>query len=222
MKRKSIFSIVAVTAVCCAAMALVDGVWRPGYALKSAIKLTLFFLLPLLLSLFNKDVLYLKLFRFQKKGILSALGLGIGVYTLILGAYFLISPFFDFSPIAGKLTENAGVSADNFLFVALYISFVNSLLEEFFFRGFVFSNLKRLSSRSLAYWFSSVIFAVYHVAMMTDWFSPALFVLVMAGLTVGGLLFNYLNERLNCVYVSWLVHMFANFSINTIGFLLLT
>lgn len=221
MKRKNIISIVAVTAGCCAAMALVDGVLRPGYALKSAIKITLFFLLPLVLSLLDKDILYLKLFRFQKKGIVTALGLGIGVYALILGGYFLISPFFDFSPIAGKLTENAGVSADNFLFVALYISFVNSLLEEFFFRGFVFSNLKRHSSRPFAYFFSAAAFALYHVAMMTGWFSPALFILVMVGLTAGGLLFNYLNERLNCVYVSWLVHMFANFAINTIGFLLL-
>lgn len=222
MKQKSMISVIAVTAVCCAAMALVDGVLRPGYAVKSAIKLALFLLLPLLLSLWSKEVLYLKLFRFQKNGFLTALGLGVGVYAVILGGYFLVRPFFDFSGIAGKLTENAGVDADNFLFVALYISFVNSLLEEFFFRGFVFTNLKRLGSRSLAYWFSALAFALYHVAMMTGWFSPALFLLVMAGLTIGGMLFNYLNERLNCVYVSWLVHMFANFAINTIGFLLLT
>lgn len=222
MKQKSMISVIAVTAVCCAAMALVDGVLRPGYAVKSAIKLALFLLLPLLLSLWSKEVLYLKLFRFQKKGIVTALGLGVGVYAVILGGYFLVRPFFDFSSIAGKLTENAGVDADNFLFVALYISFVNSMLEEFFFRGFVFTNLKRLNSRAFAYWFSALMFALYHVAMMAGWFSPALFLLVMVGLTAGGMLFNYLNERLNCVFVSWLVHMFANFAINTIGFLLLT
>lgn len=222
MKHKSMISVIAVTAVCCAAMALVDGVLRPGYAVKSVIKMALFLLLPLLLSLCDRKVLYLKLFRFQKKGILTALGLGACVYAVILGGYFLLRPFFDFSSIAGKLTENAGVDADNFLFVALYISFVNSLLEEFFFRGFAFTNLKRLSSRAFAYWFSALAFALYHVAMMAGWFSPALFLLVMVGLTVGGMLFNYLNERLNCVYVSWLVHMFANFAINTIGFLLLT
>lgn len=222
MKHRSTLRVLTVTAVCCAAMALVDGVIRPGYALKSAVKLALFLLLPMLLSLCDGDVLYWKLFRFHKRGFLAALGLGAAVYAVILGGYFLVRPFFDFSGIAGKLTENAGVDADNFLFVALYISFVNSLLEEFFFRGFVFTNLKRLGSRGFAYWFSALTFALYHVAMMTGWFSPALFLLVMAGLTIGGILFNYLNERLNCVYVSWLVHMFANFAINTIGFLLLT
>lgn len=222
MKHRSMLRVLTVTAVCCAAMALVDGVIRPGYALKSAVKLALFLLLPMLLSLWDGDVLYWKLFHFHKRGFLAALGLGAGVYAVILGGYFLVRPFFDFSGIAGKLTENAGVDADNFLFVALYISFVNSLLEEFFFRGFVFTNLKWLGSRGFAYWFSALTFALYHVAMMTGWFSPALFLLVMAGLTIGGILFNYINERLNCVYVSWLVHMFANFAINTIGFLLLT
>ena len=48
-----------------------------------------------------------------------------------------------------------------------------------------------------------------------------LFLLVMAGLTAGGLIFNHLNQRLGTVYISWLVHMCANFAINTVGFMLL-
>ena len=149
------------------------------------------------------------------------MGLGIGVYAVILGGYFLIRPFFDFSGIAGKLTQNAGVTKDNFLYVSLYISFVNSLLEEFFFRGFLFSNLKTASTRGFAYGFSAVTFSLYHVAMMIGWFNLWLYALVLAGLAVGGVIFNYLNEKLGCIYASWLTHMFANFAINTIGFLLL-
>ena len=206
---------------CCAVMAVVDGVLRPGYALKSAIKAGLFLLVPLLLSLADKDVAYLRLLRPKRKGLGIALLLGVGVYAVILGAYFIIGPYFDFSAIAGSLTENAGVTADNFLYVSLYISFVNSFLEEFFFRGFVFTNLGRLHGRGFAYVFSGALFALYHVAMMVGWFSPVLFVLVMAGLTVGGMLFNWLNEKLDTIYASWLTHMFANFAINTIGFILL-
>ena len=109
----------------------------------------------------------------------------------------------------------------NFLFVSLYISFVNSLLEEFFFRGFLFVNLKGFSSRGFAYGFSAAAFSLYHTAMMLGWFHPVLLILVLGGLGIGGVLFNYLNEKHNTIYVSWLVHMFANFAINTIGFLLL-
>lgn len=221
MKKRSIILVLAVTAICCVIMALVDGVLRPGYVVKSAIKVALFMLIPLIASKTDRNVGYLSLLRPKKRGLLQAIVLGLGIYGVILGGYFLLSPFFDFSRIAGALTENAGVTKENFLYVSLYISFANSFLEEFFFRGFVFTNLKRLSGRKLAYSLSASAFSLYHVAMMIGWFSPALFLLVMVGLIAGGMIFNWLNERLDTIYCSWLTHMFANFAINTIGFMLL-
>ena len=221
MKKRSTILVLIVTIICSLAMALVDGVLRPGYAIKSAIKIALFMLIPLIASRLDHSVLYLQLLRPKKKGLLPAIALGIGIYVVILGGYFLVSPFFDFSQIAGALTDNAGVTKENFLYVSLYISFANSFLEEFFFRGFVFTNLKQHSGRKLAYIFSAVTFSLYHVAMMIGWFSPALFLLVMVGLVIGGMIFNWLNEKLDTIYCSWLTHMFANFAINTIGFMLL-
>ena len=221
MKKKSVISILAVTVFCCAVMALVDGVLRPGYVVKSAIKLAVFMVLPWIVSAVAPDVVYLQLLKPKKKGLAVACALGIALYLLILGAYFLIGPYFDFSKIAGSLTANAGVTKSNFLYVSLYISFVNSFLEEFFFRGFVFTNLKQLSNDTLAYLFSAGAFSIYHVAMMIGWFSVPLFLLVMFGLVAGGLIFNWLNQKLDTIYCSWLTHMFTNFAINTIGFLLL-
>lgn len=221
MKKRSVILIFAVTIICCVAMAVVDGILRPGYAVKSAIKVAMFMLIPLIASRVDRGVLYLPLLRPKNKGLLPAIALGVGIYVVILGGYFLVSPFFDFSKIAGALTTNAGVTKENFLYVSLYISFVNSFLEEFFFRGFVFTNLKQLSGRKLAYIFSATAFSLYHVAMMIGWFSPALFLLVMVGLAAGGMIFNWLNEKLDTIYCSWLTHMFANFAINTIGFMLL-
>ncbi len=221
MKKRSIILILVVTILCCLTMALVDGVLRPEYAVKSAIKAALFMLIPLIASRMDRQLLYLSLLRPKKKGLVPAIALGVGIYAVILGGYFLVSPFFDFSQISGALTANAGITKENFLYVSLYISFANSLLEEFFFRGFVFTNLKLLSGRRLAYIFSAAAFSLYHVAMMIGWFSPVLFLLVMVGLVAGGMIFNWLNEKLDTIYCSWLTHMFANFAINTIGFMLL-
>ena len=220
MKREN-WALIFTSLVACGVMALVDGVIQPGYAAKSAIKIALFLGLPLLTAKFSPAISLKGLFRFQRKGFLTALLLGLGVYGVILGGYFLVRNFFDFSGIAGTLSQNAGVNRDNFLFVSLYISFVNSLLEEFFFRGFLFMNLKSTVGKAFAQGFSSILFAVYHVAMMVGWFSPWLFGLVMAGLAVGGMIFNTMNEKLGAIYPSWLTHMFANFAINTIGFMLM-
>ena len=135
MKKRSSILVLTVMTICCLAMALVDGVLRPGYAVKSAIKIALFLLIPLIASRMDRSVLYLPLLRPKKKGLLPAIALGVGIYAVILGGYFLVSPFFDFSQIAGALTENAGVTKENFLYISLYISFANSFLEEFFFRA---------------------------------------------------------------------------------------
>ena len=221
MKKRSLLLVILTALVCGAVMAWVDGVLKPGYAAKSVIKIALFSLLPLAVSAFDKNIVYLPLLRPKKKGILTALFFGIGIYGLILGAYCLVSPFFDFSSIAGSLQKDVGVTAENFLFVSLYISFANSFLEEFFFRGFVFTNLKKTSGRRMAYLFSATLFSLYHVAMMIGWFSPLLFIVVMLGLVAGGMIFNFLNEKMDTIYCSWLTHMFANFAINTIGLMLL-
>lgn len=221
MKKRSTAFVLLISLVCCVVMAFVDGIWQPGYVLKSAVKIASFLLLPFACSLVDRDVEYRSLFRANRKGLAVAFALGVGLFGVILGGYCLLSPYFNFSNIASSLTASTGVNGDNFIFVALYISFINSLLEEFFFRGFVFTNLKRTANRTVAYLFSSLLFSLYHTAMMIGWFSLPLFLLVLTGLWAGGAMFNLLNEKYNTVFVSWIVHMFTNFAINTIGFILL-
>ena len=217
---KKAILLVSIIVVFCAFMAVIDGILKADYFIKSAIKLILFLVLPAIYSFYDKDIKIRKVFRPDKKGIKLAAILGVLVYIVILGGYLLLKDVFDFSAITGTLTKNIGVTGKNFIFVSLYISFINSLLEEFFFRGFAFITLKRITGRKFAYLFSAAVFAIYHIAMMIGWFGPQLFVIIMAGLFAGGLIFNYLNEKSATIYPSWLLHMFANFAINTIGFIL--
>lgn len=218
--RKSIFAILFIIVLGCFAMAVTDAVIQPPYAVKSAIKAVFFLMLPFAYARINKKIQIKKLVLPDRKGIFTAILLGAAVYTLILGAYFVCRNFYDFAPITQMLTENVGVSKENFVWVALYISFVNSLLEEFFFRGFAFILLSEFTGRKFAYLFSSTAFALYHVAIMSGWFSPALFLLAMAGLMAGALIFNFIDSKNKNIYNSWMVHMFANFGINTVGFIL--
>lgn len=204
------------------AMCFVDGVIMPPYFLKSIIKIVLFLLIPMIYFILYKDKHdYLKrLFMPKKKDFLLALLLGIGVYTVIMSAYFLLGSYIDLATIKDSLTSGIGVNAQNFVYVAIYISFVNSLLEEFFFRGFAFLILKQETNKRVAYIFSSAMFALYHVGMTNGWFNVFIYVLSMLGLFVGACIFDFLNEKCENIYPSWLVHMCANFAINTVGFIL--
>ncbi len=218
MSRK--IYIVLFTVFACVCMGVVDAVIQPGYAIKSVIKIAMFLLLPFVYSLFDKEYKITKVFKPDKKGLTLALFMGVLVYAFIMSAYFIFRNVFDFSSLTSSLTSTTGVNKQNFVFVALYISFANSLLEEFFFRGFSFLTLKEVSNRKFAYIFSSLMFAVYHVAMMIGWFSVWVVLLSLIGLFIGGVIFNYFNEKYNNIYLSWLIHMFSNFATNTIGFIL--
>lgn len=220
MKKARLSAVIFIITICCAAMAAADMVFDAPYVWRSLFKIVLFLALPLLYSLFDKGVSLGTVFRLRKSGIGGALILGVTVYAVILAAYFLLRDVVDFSQITELLATGEGVTKRNIIWVSLYISFVNSLLEEFFFRGFAFLELKKLSSRRFAYIFGAGVFAAYHISIIGGWFSPGIFLLVMAGLFAGGLIFNFLNEKNGNIYASWMVHMFANFAINTVGLIL--
>ena len=206
--------------IACIVMGIVDAVIQPGYAIKSAIKIIMFLLMPIVYGLFLKEFNIKNLMKPDKKGLCIALCLGFVIYGVVLGAYWIFKDVFDFSALTGSLNETTGVNKSNFIWVAIYISFVNSLLEEFFFRGFSFITLKKLTSRRFAYVFSSMAFALYHIAMMIGWLGLPVILISLVGLFIGGMIFNRFDEKSENIYLSWLIHMFANFATNTIGFIL--
>lgn len=201
----------------CAALALIEAIIQPGYVLKSLAKVLLFGGSAAFYALrFQPDLLRKLLARSQLR---HALVLAAAVYGGILGGFFLLRPFIDLDSISAALMEKEHISAGNFLFVALYISFCNSFLEELFFRGFAYLTLRDFCSHRAAFGFSALAFALYHVFIFHGWFSLWMFGLMLLGLFIGGGLFNFLDRR-GSLYPSWLVHIAANLAINTVGLIM--
>ena len=141
--------------------------------------------------------------------------LALAVFLFLTVGYMLLSPWLDLSAIPEQLRYN-DITAATFPVVALYITLVNSLLEEVFFRGFAFLTLRKYAPERFAYLFSGVAFALYHVSIMDGWFHPVWFGVFIAGLAVAGMLFDWL-DRMGSIWNGWLVHGAANLVINLIG-----
>lgn len=205
----------ALVVLACAAMAFVEGVLAPVYPVKTALKWLVFGGSVGLYVLLTGDRRPLAAFRKpERKALLPGAGLALIVFAGILGGYALLRPWLDLSAVTANLGGKEGITAATFPLVALYISFGNSMLEEFFFRGFAFLTAEQ---KTPCVWlFSALAFALYHVAIMGSWFHPALFVLLTAALAVAGVLFNAL-DREGTLWPAWLVHMAANLAINLIG-----
>lgn len=219
MKSGKAYGILFLVLLCCAVMAFVETVLEPAYVVKSAIKVVVFLLLPLIFARAAGIKRFNPMFVPDKKRVLPLLALGFLIYAVIMGAYALTKNIFDYTALVQSLSADQNVEPASFLWVAAYISFCNSFLEEFLFRFVSFLELSHYASRKTAYLFSSIAFAVYHIAMIGTSFPPLLLFLALIGLTVGGYIFDYVDEKGEGVYYSWMIHMFADFAIMTIWYL---
>ena len=87
--KKRVASIATIVAFGCIVLAIIDGIIRPRYLIKSGLKLILFLAVPFAYSLFDKKIRLSELFKVNKRGLKTALMLCIPVYAVILIAYFL-------------------------------------------------------------------------------------------------------------------------------------
>ena len=132
----------------------------------------------------------------------------VGMLAVLLGIYSV-----GITLITGLTVGLSGLTAEVFL----NIIFVNAFFEEFFFRGFVFRGGLKIGTKQYAYLFSAVLFALYHVTMIMNWFTLPIFFLCMAGLFAGGLIFNYVTDKCGSIFGSYIIHAAANLAINAIG-----
>ena len=204
----------------CLIICFLDIFMKPTYMVKSVIKIILFLIIPFLLVK-KRDKSFMKKFiKPKKEGFFKSVFLGIGLLALVLFLYFLLQDVYDFNKIIPLLAET-GINSSNFWFVCFHVSLINSLVEEFFFRGYSFLLLKRSIKTSYAYLFSSLMFAIYHITIIYKWFSVPIFVCSILCLMLLGFVLNYLDEKNENIYNSWMSHMFVNFGINTIGLMLM-
>ena len=217
-EKKNGLCLILMVIVCCILMAIVEIFIEPVYFLKSAIKFILFFIIPFIIMKKLNGIVFNN-FKLDKRSIKKLLLLGIIIYGVIMIAYFITKNIFDYPKLIESLASDQHVTSNSFVWVALYISFINSFLEEFLFRLISFVKLSKYTKRVVAYLFSSMIFAIYHIAMIGEAFPPLLTILSIIGLTIGGCIFNFVDEKNDNIYNSWIIHMFADFAIMTIWFI---
>lgn len=217
MKEKYI---IVTSLAACIALYIIEQYLGVNYALKTISKLILFVLVPyfyikfVVKSDFKRE---LNLRNLDKKRVKLGFIFGLGSFLIVLAVFFIFQGAIDLNSIASELQTKSKITPANFLIVGFYITFGNSFIEEFFFRGFIFLNLYNLKREKFGYIYSSVLFGLYHIAIFKTWFSPLIIFLCLLGLITVGFLFNWLNTKSQNFINSWLVHIFADTAVILIG-----
>lgn len=223
MDRKHVIEIILLTVFSCVALYLCEQILQTTYLVKTGAKVGLFLIIPLLYIKFiiRKPIFeFLNLKAVDLKNLRLGFLFGLLSLGIVIAAYIILKDYINTDVIIGDLQTRLKITPEIFIFIAIYITFGNSLLEEFYFRGFIFLNLYKTKYKKFAYLFSALLFSVYHVAIFAVWFNIWLILLAMLGLFIVGLIFNWLNTKSNNYLNSWVLHILADIGVMIIGFYL--
>jgi len=157
-----------------------------------------------------------RLFAGGTRGLGAGLALGalIGGATLIASSIAATTGLLAGAPEAIRAkVEDIGASAPlAFLALALFYSVLHSLMEEYYWRGFVFAELKESMAPGLAIALSSLAFMAHHVILLWLYFRSTwwLIPLLSAGVAIGGALWAWLYRRTDSLLGPWLSHMIVD------------
>ena len=217
--NKNLFILIS-SASACIAMYVIEQYIGCSYIIKTAAKIILFAGLPLFSANLSANGTVresLGLDHINLKDLKTGFILGAAVFTIIIAAYLMLGFMIDLNRIKLELQTKLKITAGTFIFTAIYITFINSLIEELFFRGFIFPGIYRTGLKKTAFIFSSFLFGLYHMAIFQTWFAIPLTVLAVASLIITGMLFNWINLKYGNFLNSWLIHIFADSAIVLIG-----
>jgi membrane protease YdiL (CAAX protease family) len=159
-----------------------------------------------------------------KQAILLGLGIGTLAVVSIGGAFLFLKPLVNIAGIGENLANEIGITRDVYIFVALWLVLINPLLEEYFWRGFVFMQAYRFFTdplyKRIVVYGTGMLFALHHAVIIQDWFNWWQFGLVIVFLGVAGVIFNMIYVRSGSIISSYIAHLMADAILAAIGFVI--
>jgi membrane protease YdiL (CAAX protease family) len=153
-----------------------------------------------------------------------AFGLAVGAATWGLYAIFLRDWLIRIGTpqkVLVKVQECGAVTPFKYVLLALFLAGGHALLEEYYWRWFAFSWLKRSMSVAAAIALSSLAFMAHHVVVL-DTFLPGHFATAAVPLSfciaAGGSAWAWLYHRTGSICSVWLSHMLVDVAIMIVGY----
>jgi membrane protease YdiL (CAAX protease family) len=122
--------------------------------------------------------------------------------------------------VHAKVSDLGLLSLWKYVAVGVFYSLVHSFLEEYYWRWFVFAQLRKRISLPWAIAISSLGFMAHHVIVLGTffgWTSPLAY-LFSAGVAIGGVVWAWIYDRSGSLLGPWLSHMLVDAGIFLIGY----
>jgi hypothetical protein len=162
--------------------------------------------------------------------ILQGVGLGSAMAAIILAAYFfLFAPLNLFSEtpelLQSKMREFGVVDLKTYMMLAAFICIVNSTLEEYYWRWFIFGKLRHYVRPGLAMVVGAAAFVIHHQVVIGHYLPEAYYftfaLLFSCSVGVAGFFWAWIYHRTDDLWAPWISHLIADVAIMVIGYTLI-
>jgi membrane protease YdiL (CAAX protease family) len=154
-----------------------------------------------------------------------ALGVGIGalIAVVMLAAYhgwlFHTALFAHVADVLRKKLPAFGINGPAAMIaLGVFYSAIHSLMEEYYWRWFVFGQLRCLVPQPVAILVSSLAFMGHHVVVLLIYLPWPWAAAASACVAVGGAIWAWLYQRSGSLYAPWLCHLLIDAAIFAIGY----
>jgi membrane protease YdiL (CAAX protease family) len=182
-----------------------------GAAANSIYKLS--FILPPLVYCRAKGIsLRYDIFKWQnwRSGLRLSLLLGVAAAAIFLGTYALFGDLLlDKAAITAKIKTQFSVTAATVLLIAPVTIILNSMIEEFFYRGFTY----RLLAAKNIWWgtlLPATVFTIQHLLFIYHWVTILPLVLAIVGLMVFALALQAVYSAADTIVAPWVIHVLGD------------
>lgn len=159
----------------------------------------------------------------KKRDWLVGVCLGVLLASTILGLYGIASHWIDLTDVRDRVTSKVGVlSLPTFLAGAVFIVLINTLLEEYVWRWFVFRKCAAWQPGIISIVLSALFFTSHHVIELATYFQDGR-VVVVGSLAVlaAGMIWSRCYQVYRSIWISYISHAFASAAIVTVAWHLL-
>lgn len=163
--------------------------------------------------------------RPTRAGLAEGFAFGLSVSLAMVALYgWVLKPMGVFDGpqkiIEAKIRDLALDTLPRYVATGVFYSLCHSFLEEYYWRWFVFGQLRQRASLGVAVSISSVGFMAHHVILLGTyfgWMSPVTLLFSVA-VAVGGAVWAWIYHRAGTLYGPWLSHCLVDAAIFLIGF----
>ena len=144
--------------------------------------------------------------------------IGLLMFGIILAVYWLLlRQWIDVDFVRAKLKQVGNLDRQAFVFGGAYFILINALIEEYFWRWFIYSRCEDLVSSKIAVFLSAVFFTLHHTIGLIVFTNLRVTLVGTIAVFVAGVLWSEYYRRYRSIWGNYFSHAIADLALHIVA-----